>query len=202
MQWAQPHPSTAAKLPCRPPIMCLQIIPNWNLPLQLVECFASHGLSASGGRIRHNALRSQARMVGLGRRGCSLLLYQHHTLSNRRQHHRRTVDGSGKREGSLQCGAACSATWPELIRSHACWRHRNVKGANGISHCGRMVKVFRHGWQMPRRTQTRWRRSSFASRSRRPWPMMVRLWHSGHIRGRSSSGITPVQACLASQVVR
>ena len=45
MQWAQSHPSAAAELPYRPPIMCLEIIPNWNLPLQLVECVASHGLS-------------------------------------------------------------------------------------------------------------------------------------------------------------
>ncbi len=136
-------------------------------------------------------------MVGT-RRECCRLLHQHHTLTNRRQHHRRTADGSGNREGSLQCGTACSAASPALIRPHACWRHRKVKCANGISHSGRMVKVFRHGWQIPRRTQTRWCLSSFACRSRRPWPRIVWRWQSGHIRGRSLSGITPVQGCLAS----
>ena len=33
---------------------------------------------------------------------------QQHKLSSRRCAHRRRVDGSGKRDGSLQCGAACS----------------------------------------------------------------------------------------------
>jgi hypothetical protein len=33
---------------------------------------------------------------------------QDHMLRSRRWAHRRTVDESGKRDGSLQCGAACS----------------------------------------------------------------------------------------------
>ena len=174
--------------------MRLEIIPKWNLPLQFVECLACHGLLASNGRIRHKATRSQARMVGPPR--------EHHTLSNRRQHHRRTVDGSGKREGSLQCGADCSAVSPALIRSHAFWRQRKVKCANGISHPGRMVKVFRHGWQIPRRTHTCWCLSSFACRSRRPCPTIVLLRQMGHTRGSRASGITPAQGCLASLGVR
>jgi hypothetical protein len=151
--------------------MCVEIIQNRNLAFQIVERLACHGLLAPSGRIRRHATKSQARMVG-ARRKCPLLV-QNHTLSSRRQHHRRTVDGSANREGSLQCGAACSAGSPALIRSHACWRHRKVKGANGISHSGKTVKVFRHGWQIPRRTHTRWCLSSLASRSRRPWPMIV-----------------------------
>ena len=35
-------------------------------------------------------------------------IIQHHMLSSRRCAHRRTLEGSGKRVGSLQCGAACS----------------------------------------------------------------------------------------------
>ncbi len=53
-------------------------------------------------------------MVG-DRKKCSFrtpALTQHHTLSSRRRAHRRTVDGSGKRAGSLQCGAACSTESP------------------------------------------------------------------------------------------
>jgi hypothetical protein len=45
-----------------------------------------------------------------------------------------TVDGSGKGDGSLQCGADCPATSPALMRSHGCWRHCKVKCANGMSH--------------------------------------------------------------------
>jgi len=202
MQRAQPQPPAAAELPHGPPIMILEIIPHWNLPLQIIERLASHGLLASNGRIRQNAARSQARMVGPRRNSWPMLLDQHHTLSNLRPHHRRTVDGSGRRDGSLQCGAACSATWPALIRSHACSRQRHVNGANGISHCGRMVKVFRHERQIPRRTQRPWRLSSFACRNRRPWPRIDVLWQSGHSRGSSPSGITPVRCCLEYQVVR
>ena len=40
---------------------------------------------------------------------------QHHTLSSRRCAHRRRVDGSGKRDGSLQCGAACSTESPAAM---------------------------------------------------------------------------------------
>jgi hypothetical protein len=44
--------------------MFLEIIPNWNLPLQIIERLASRGLLASSGRIRQNATKSPARMVG------------------------------------------------------------------------------------------------------------------------------------------
>ena len=37
---------------------------------------------------------------------------QQHKLSSRRCAHRRKVEGSGKRDGSLQCGAACSTDSP------------------------------------------------------------------------------------------
>ena len=47
------------------PVVCLQIIQQWNLLFQLVESMAIHGLLASMGRIRQNAARSQARMVGV-----------------------------------------------------------------------------------------------------------------------------------------
>ena len=88
--------------------------PAGNLLFQLVESLAIHGLLASIGRIRQTAPRSQARMVGV-RRKCSPVapaFTQHHRLSSRRCAHRRRVDGSGKRDGSLQCGAACSAESP------------------------------------------------------------------------------------------
>ncbi len=126
MQRAQPHPSAAAELPCRPPIMCLEIVQQRNLLLQLVESLAIHGLLASSGRIRQQ--RGQIPGKDGGRLAESArpvdCLHQHHTLSSRRHAHRRRVDGSGKRDGSLQCGAACSATSPALIRSQACWRQR------------------------------------------------------------------------------
>src|SRR5689334_8101671 len=67
MQRAQPHPSAAAELPCWPPILCPQIVQQRNLLLQFVERQASHGLLASNGRIRRNAARSQATMVGARR---------------------------------------------------------------------------------------------------------------------------------------
>jgi hypothetical protein len=70
VQWAQPHQSTAAELSGRPPIMSLQIVQQRNLLFQLVESLATHGLLASIGRIRQNATRSQARMVGV-RKKCS-----------------------------------------------------------------------------------------------------------------------------------
>ena len=41
-----------------------------------------------------------------------------HKLISRRCAHRRTVEPSGKRDGSLQCGAAFSAVSPAAIRSH------------------------------------------------------------------------------------
>ena len=54
---AQPHPSAAAQLPRRPPIMCLEIFQQGDLLLQLIERLTTHGLLASDGRIRQNAVR-------------------------------------------------------------------------------------------------------------------------------------------------
>jgi hypothetical protein len=42
----------------------LQIAHQGNLPFQLVQSLAIHGLLASIGRIRQSALRSQATLVG------------------------------------------------------------------------------------------------------------------------------------------
>jgi hypothetical protein len=50
---------------------------------------------------------------------------------------RRREDGSGKRGGSLQCGAACSTESPAAMLSQACWRQRKVKGAAGASQSGK-----------------------------------------------------------------
>ena len=52
---------------------------------------------------------------------------QQHKLSSRRCAHRRRVDGSGKRDGSLQCGAACSTESPAAMRSQACCRQRSAE---------------------------------------------------------------------------
>jgi hypothetical protein len=128
MQRTQPHPSTAAEAPDRLPILSLQIVQQRNLLFQLVQSLAIHGLLASSGRIRHSALRSQARMVGV-RKKCmpgTPAFAQHHTLSNLRCTHRRKVDGSGRRAGSWQCGATCSTESPAQIRSQASCRHRRV----------------------------------------------------------------------------
>ena len=70
---------------------------------------------------------------------------QQHKLNSRRCAHRRRVDGSGKRDGSLQCGAACSTESPAAMRSQACCRQRKLKGAEGASQSGKIVKVFPHG---------------------------------------------------------
>ena len=147
MQRAQPHPSAAAEWPRRVPIMRLQIAHQRNLLFQLVESLAIHGLLASIGRIRQSALRSQARMVG-ARKKCAPMapaFTQQHTLSSRRCAHRRRVDGSGERDGSLQCGAACSTESPAAMRSQACWRQRKLKCAEGASQSGKIVKVLLHG---------------------------------------------------------
>ena len=109
--------------------MRLQIAHQRNLLFQLVESLTIHGLLASIGRIRQTALRSQARMVG-ARRKCSPMapaFTQQHTLSSRRCAHRRRVDGSGERDGSLQCGAACSTESPAAMRSQACCRQRKAE---------------------------------------------------------------------------
>jgi hypothetical protein len=85
-------------------------------------------------------------MVGVRKKRSSRTpaLTQHHTLISRRCTHRRTVEGSGKRVGSLQCGAACSAESPAAIRSQACCLQRKLKGAADASQSGKIVKVFPH----------------------------------------------------------
>src|SRR6266446_10214123 len=60
VQRTQSHPSAAAEWPDRLPILSLQIVQQRNLLFQLVESWATHGLRASIGRIRHSAPRSQA----------------------------------------------------------------------------------------------------------------------------------------------
>jgi len=94
-------------------------------------------------------------MVG-ARKMCSPMapvLTQQHTLSRRRFAHRRRVDGSGERDGSLQSGAACSTESPAAMLSQACCRQPKLKGAEGTSQSGKIVKVLLHGRQNPRRTQ-------------------------------------------------
>ena len=116
---------------------------------------------------------------------------QHQKLSSRRCAQRRRVDESGERDGSLQCGDDCSTEAPAAILSQACCRQRKLKGAAGASQSGKTVKVVLHGRQIPRRTQIRSCWSSWASRSRRPWPIIVRSLQTGHCLGRRSNGITP-----------
>jgi hypothetical protein len=70
---------------------------------------------------------------------------QQHTLSSRRSAHRRRVDGSGERDGSWQCGAACSTEVPDAMLSQACCRQRKLKGAEGTSQSGKIVNVFPQG---------------------------------------------------------
>jgi hypothetical protein len=127
--------------------MRLQIAHQGDLLFQVVESLAIHGLLASMGRIRQSALRSQATMVGARKKRWPIppAFTQQHTLSRRRCAHRRRVDGSGERDGSLQCGAACSTEAPAATLSHACCRHRKVKGAEGTSQSAKIVKVLLHG---------------------------------------------------------
>ena len=147
MQRAQSHPSATAERPRRVPIMRLQIAHQGNLLFQVVESLAIHGLLASMGRIRQSVVRSQATMVGARKKRSPMApaFTQQHTLSRRRCAHRRRVDGSGERDGSLQCGADCSTESPAAIRSQACCRHRKLNGAEGASQSGRIVKVLPHG---------------------------------------------------------
>jgi hypothetical protein len=86
-------------------------------------------------------------MVGVRKKYAAIAptFSQQHTLSGRRGAHRRRVDGSGKRDGSLQCGAACSTEAPAAMLSQACCRHCKLKGADGASQLGKIVKVFPHG---------------------------------------------------------
>jgi hypothetical protein len=127
--------------------MRLEIAQEWNLPLQIVESLAIHGLLASISRIRQAARKSQATMVG-ARKKCgptAPAITQQQTLSSRRCAHRRRVDGSGERDESWQCGAACSTESPAAMCSQACCRQRKLNGAEGASQSGKIVKVFRHG---------------------------------------------------------
>ena len=97
-------------------------------------------------------------MVG-ARRKCSSrapALAQHHTLSSRRCAHRRTVDGSGKRDGILavrRCLLGSIAGGDPLTGLLSAVQ--GCKCADGASQSGKIVKVFRHGRQIPRRTQMR-----------------------------------------------
>jgi hypothetical protein len=62
---------------------------------------------------------------------------QQHTLNKRRCAQRLSVDGSGERDGSWQCGAACSTESPATMRSQACWRQRKLNGAEGATNWAR-----------------------------------------------------------------
>ena len=147
---AQPYPSAAAEPPGGSPIVRLTVVEQRNLLLQRVESLSIHGLLASTRRIRQSAIRSQATMVGLCRnRSLRPVTIQHQTTINRRRAHRQSVDESGKRDGSLQCGAACSTGSPPPIRSQACWRQCEVKCADGASQSGNTVNVLWQWRQMP-----------------------------------------------------
>jgi len=94
-------------------------------------------------------------MVGVRKRCTPMApaVSQDHTLSRRRRAHRRRVHGSGERDGSLQCGAACSTEAPAAMLSQACCRQSRLKCPEGASQSGKIVKVLLHGRQIPRRTQ-------------------------------------------------
>jgi hypothetical protein len=127
--------------------MRLQIAHQGDLLFEVIESLAIHGLLASMGRIRQSALKSQATMVG-ARKKCRLVapVFTHqHTLSRRRCAHRRRVDGSGERDGSLQCGAACSTEVPAAMLSQACCRQCKLNGAEGANQSGKIVNVFPQG---------------------------------------------------------
>jgi len=61
------------------------------------------------------------------------------------------VDGSGERVGSLQWGADCSAESPMAISSQACCRQCKLKCPERASKSGKIVNLFLHGRQIPRR---------------------------------------------------
>ena len=204
MQGAQPHPAAPAEGPARMPVMRLEIIQERNLLLQVIDGLAIHGLLASMGRIRQSAARSQARMVGERKQLSARMpaFSQQARLSQRRCTHRRSVEGSGERDGSLQCGAACSTGSPAAMRSQACWRQHKLKGADGANQSGRTVKVLLHRGQRPRRARMLSCCSSWAWRRRCPWPMMVSLRQTGHRLGSRSNGITPARCCPSSRAMR
>jgi hypothetical protein len=127
VQRAQPHPSAAAEPLNRSPIVGLQIVQQGNLLFKFVDCLSTHGLSASNGRIRRMALQSQARMVGEVERpqpaACQSFAASRVPRCIKRPAHRRTVDGSGDRDGSATSGTASSqllSAWRS--NSQACCR--------------------------------------------------------------------------------
>src|SRR5260221_265379 len=65
VQRTQSHPSTAAELSRRLPIVSLQIVQQRNLLFQLVESLATHGLLASSGRIRQKGTRRGRSFKGI-----------------------------------------------------------------------------------------------------------------------------------------
>src|SRR5215468_5398670 len=117
--------------------MRLQISQQRDMLLQIVESLTTHGLLTSNGRIRHNAGRSQATMVGAWRKCWPWDLVQHHKLSSRRCPQRRTVDASGERDGFLHCGTARSAVSPATFRSQACCRQGTLKCPEGANQFGK-----------------------------------------------------------------
>jgi hypothetical protein len=168
VQRTQPQEAAEADGPGLLPTMCLEILQKWNLLFEFIESGSIHGLLASIGRIRQKAMKSQATMVGDRKKCTASHLSQHHRVNNRRWAHRRRVEGSGERDGSLQCGADRSTEAPAAMLSHACFRQCKLKGAEGASQSGRIVKVFPQGRQIPRRTHMRSCWSSSAWRSRCP----------------------------------
>jgi hypothetical protein len=127
VQRTEPHPSTAAESPGRPPIVCFQVVQQGNLLFEFIECLPIHGLFASNGRIWRIAIQSQARMVGevarlqpVARQSVVARRVARHSS---RPAHRLTVDGSGDRDASAMSGMDRSqvpSAW--CSRSHACCR--------------------------------------------------------------------------------
>src|SRR6266566_1580056 len=127
VQRAQPHPSTAAESPNRLPMVCFQVVQQGNLLFEFIECLPIHGLLASNGRIRLIAVQSQARMVGevetLQPVVCQSSAASRVPRYSKRAAHRRTVDGSGDRDGSATWGtdrSQLALAWRS--NSQACWR--------------------------------------------------------------------------------
>jgi hypothetical protein len=68
VQRTQSQEAAEADGPGLLPTMCLEIFQEWNLLFEFVESGSIHGLLASIGRIRQRALKSQAAMVGVGKK--------------------------------------------------------------------------------------------------------------------------------------
>ena len=127
VQRAQPHPSIAAESPKRPPMVCFQVVQQGNLLLEFIDGLSTHGLLASQGRIRRIAVQSQARMVGEVETrqpvACQSCAASTVPSCSKRAAHRRTVDGSGDRDGSATWGtdrSQLALAWRS--NSQACWR--------------------------------------------------------------------------------